>query len=104
LEQSRVCGRRKIAERNWFLFGYRSFLNVAGTATDLKPWLEGAAINSDRNLRLQYLAGLGLNLYQANPIYVNMTSPGIRFPDENFTGSDNLLEMLRYSIEAGQRP
>jgi spermidine synthase len=80
------------------------FSTFAGTANDLKPWLEGAAINRDRNLRLQYLAGLGLNLYQANPIYINMTSAGIRFPEELFTGSGNLIEALRYSIEAGQRP
>src|SRR5262249_12896237 len=33
----------------------------AGRATDLKPWLKGADINSDRNLRLQYLAGKGVN-------------------------------------------
>jgi spermidine synthase len=80
------------------------FETFAGTADDLKPWLQGAAINRDRNLRLQYLAGLGLNLYQANPIYLNMTSGGIRFPEEIFTGSGNLIEALRYSIETGQRP
>ena len=34
----------------------------AGRASDLKPWLFDAAINRDRDLRLQYLAGLGLNL------------------------------------------
>ncbi len=31
----------------------------AGRASDLKAWLADAAINRDRNLRLQYLAGLG---------------------------------------------
>ena len=36
-------------------------------------WLSGAALNRDRNLRLQYLAGLGLNLYQSDAIYRNMT-------------------------------
>ncbi len=39
-----------------------------GTAQDLAPWLKDAAINRDRNLRLQYLAGMGLNLYQSGPI------------------------------------
>jgi spermidine synthase len=80
------------------------FSTFAGTATDLKPWLAGAAINRDRNLRLQYLAGMGLNLYQANPIYLNMTASGIRFPAELFSGSPDRIEALRYSIEAGQRP
>jgi hypothetical protein len=31
----------------------------AGQARDLRPWLTDAEINTDRNLRLEYLAGLG---------------------------------------------
>ena len=46
-------------------------------ATDLQPWLKDAQINRDRNLRLQYLAGLGLNLYQSGPIYSEM----LRIPE-----------------------
>ena len=42
------------------------------SAPDLQPWLKDAQINRDRNLRLQYLAGLGLNLYQSDPIYADM--------------------------------
>jgi len=41
----------------------------AGRARDLEPWLRDAAINRDRNLRLQYLAGLGYNLYRSDSIY-----------------------------------
>jgi spermidine synthase len=33
----------------------------SGNSRDLQPWLVGAEINRDRNLRLQYLAGLGYN-------------------------------------------
>jgi len=33
--------------------------NYAGTPVDLAPWLKDAMINTDRNLRLQYLAGMG---------------------------------------------
>jgi spermidine synthase len=33
----------------------------SGSGKDLGPWLAGAQINTDRNLRLQYLAGIGLN-------------------------------------------
>jgi len=33
----------------------------SGNSRDLEPWLAGAEINRDRNLRLQYLAGLGFN-------------------------------------------
>ncbi len=45
------------------------FANYAGRAADMKAYLADAQINSDRDLRLQYLAGLGLNLYQSGPIY-----------------------------------
>src|SRR5262249_30733685 len=45
------------------------FSTYAGRKPDLQPWLQNAQINHDRNLRLQYLAGLGLNLYQADTIY-----------------------------------
>ena len=35
---------------------------------DLKPWLQDAQINHDRDLRLQYLAGMGLNERKARPL------------------------------------
>ena len=45
--------------------GFRSAVEVlatyAGRATDLRSYLANAQINEDLNMRLQYLAGLGLN-------------------------------------------
>ncbi len=70
----------------------------SGQAADLAPWLEGAAINQDRNLRLQYLAGRGLNLYQADIIFDNMVATGIQFPELLFTGSPVLMGQLESSI------
>jgi spermidine synthase len=54
----------------------------AGRASDLKTWLEGAQINRDLNLRLQYLAGMGLNYDKPGYIYSEMLerrqpAPGI---------------------------
>ena len=46
----------------------------AGHAADLQEWLAGAEINRDRNLRLQYLAGLQLNQYLGGRIYGDMVS------------------------------
>src|SRR5215831_17181618 len=69
----------------------------AGQGKDLQGWLKDATINHDRNLRLQYLAGLGLNLYQADPIYKNMVAFA-RYPDQLFTGSDANLQRLRQAI------
>jgi spermidine synthase len=50
------------------------FSTFAGQAPDFGPWLRDAQINRDRNLRLQYLAGRGLNLYRADTIFSDMLS------------------------------
>jgi spermidine synthase len=70
----------------------------AGSATDLQPWTKDAMINRDRNLRLQYLAGLSLNTYSADPIYIDMTKTA-RYPENLFTGSDETLAALRRTIK-----
>jgi spermidine synthase len=72
--------------------------NYAGTPDDLKPWLADAMINHDRNLRLQYLAGMGLNLYQSGPIYSNMLQFA-RYPEQMFTGRPETLAALRDGIQ-----
>ena len=77
--------------------GRRLFATYAGRAADLKAWLADAQINRDRNLRLQYLAGLGLNVYQSDAIYTEILQYR-RYPDGLFTGSDSLMQSLRWSI------
>ena len=64
-------------------------------------WLAGAEINRDRNLRLQYLAGLGLNEHSETDIYNHMTADGTQFSREVFTGSPELMEYLQRAIESG---
>ena len=70
-----------------------------------KPtWSRGSrtrTINRDRNLRLQYLAGMGLNLYQSDAIYADMLQYR-RYPDELFTGSDATKQTLRAAIQRMQ--
>ena len=73
------------------------FSTYAGQAPDLKGWLQDANINRDRNLRLQYLAGLGLNLYESGSIYADMLAYS-RFPEQLFVGSDAQMQLLRESI------
>jgi spermidine synthase len=75
------------------------FSTYAGNAADLKPWLKDAPINRDRNLRLQYLAGLGLNLYQSGPIYAEMLSYRT-LPQNLFVGSDALKNAVMSGIQA----
>jgi len=78
------------------------FSTFAGRASDLKPWLSDATINTDRNLRLQFLAGMGFNLYQSDVIYSGMLAYAGRYPDELFTGSPETLEKLRAGIRKEQ--
>ena len=78
--------------------GFPSPVALLGTfasyAPDLALWLKGAAINRDRNLRLQYLAGLGLNTARGMTIYDEIMADR-RFPTAMFTGSPSLLAELR---------
>jgi spermidine synthase len=74
------------------------FGTYAGSRTDMAAWLSDAAINTDRNLRLQYLAGLGLNLYRSADIYRGMIQD-TRYPENLFQGSERTLTELRTFID-----
>ena len=65
-----------------------------GQARDLAPWLVDAEINRDSNLRLQYLAGMGLNSYQNAGIYDDMLKYR-RFPENLFVGAESERQYLR---------
>ena len=74
------------------------FATYAGRALDLKQWLRGAAINRDRNLRMQYLAGLGLNLDDSAAIYAGMLAYR-RFPADLFFSAEGRVDSLRLAIQ-----
>jgi spermidine synthase len=82
--------------------GYESGMDLlstyAGHARDLGPWMADAAITRDLNLRLQYLAGLGLNQRQGDAIYRNLLVYR-RAPDGVFVGSDGLKAWLWDAIQ-----
>jgi spermidine synthase len=69
----------------------------AGQEQDLQPWLADAEINRDRNLRLQYLAGMGLNVDQGNEIYALMLTY-YEFPKDLFAGSEIRKAALKFMI------
>jgi spermidine synthase len=75
------------------------FGTYAGRRTDMKTWLSDAQINTDRNLKLQYLAGLGLNLYQSDAIYKAMIREA-KYPNDLFEGSPETLTALKAKIDA----
>jgi spermidine synthase len=77
------------------------FSTYAGRRPDLDPWMSDAIINRDRNLRLQYLAGLGLNLYQSDVIYADMLRYA-KYPDDLFQGAPATLQSLKQAIQRAQ--
>jgi spermidine synthase len=83
--------------------GFTSVLDLlktyGGSAADLEPQLLHAAINHDRDLRLQYLAGFGSNLYIEKEIY-NEIKQARTYPDGLFQGSAENLADLRSVLEA----
>ena len=74
------------------------FATYAGRASDLKPWLKDAAINRDGNLRMQYLAGLGLDQDDAAAIYAGMLRYR-RFPEDIFSGTQGRVDSLRDAMQ-----
>jgi spermidine synthase len=77
------------------------FSTYAGRKSDFGPWLKDAAINRDRNLRLQYLAGMGLNLYHADVIYTEMLTYS-RLPTDVFVGSESSKRAVLEAISRAQ--
>jgi spermidine synthase len=69
-----------------------------GQAADLQPWLADAQINTDRNLRLQYLAGWASDLTQAGNISGSFLACR-KFPDNLFVGSESRVNTLRLILE-----
>jgi spermidine synthase len=84
--------------------GYSTILDVlktySGRGRDLGPWLAGAEINTDRNLRLQYIAGLGLDNNFGTEIRDSMLRYR-QFPTELFTGQASSIASLRTLIMDG---
>ena len=68
--------------------------SYAGRASDLAPMLSGAEINRDLNMRLQYVAGWGLNSVSSAQIYRRILSYR-KFPEDLLTGSGEPMDGLR---------
>ena len=74
----------------------------AGQRGDLLPWLEGAEINRDGNLRLQYMAGLALNTSMEGTIYNEILSYR-RYPQNMIVASPSIEQALRAALQGAQR-
>jgi len=73
------------------------FARYAGRRYDLTEWLRNAPLNRDRNLRMQYLAGLGLNLDDAAAIYASLLAYR-HFPEDLFVSAEGRVDSLREAI------
>ncbi|MEX2317391.1 MAG: hypothetical protein WD669_09585, partial [Pirellulales bacterium] len=65
---------------------YELLGTYAGDAPRMKEWTKDSQINTDRNLRLQYLAGLSLNYYKEAQLLEGILKH-YTFPADIFSGS-----------------
>ena len=69
----------------------------SGRKSDLAPWLRRAPLNHDRDLRLQYLAGWGINAAMADSLYRDILRYR-RPPADIFIGSLERRRALLYAM------
>ena len=91
--------RQSLAEVGFFSAA-QLVATFAAKKPEIDPWLEDAQLNRDRNLRLQFLAGLGVNLYEADRIYRDMARYRT-FPEGLFTGSPGRMAQLLAAWRTG---
>ncbi|MES1213205.1 MAG: hypothetical protein ABUL64_01335, partial [Singulisphaera sp.] len=86
--------------------GFRSAVDLlatyAGDAPHLQPWMQGAQLNTDRNLRLQYLAGKALNTYNGREILDGILKY-CTFPKDLFTGTPAAVASLQNALQTTGR-
>ena len=82
--------------------GFKSAVDLLGTyagqSSDLWPWLQRAELNLDRNLRLQYLAGMQSAIYDEEMIFFDMSAYR-KFPEDLFVVSNERRPALRKAID-----
>jgi spermidine synthase len=82
--------------------GFHSALGLlatyAGQGRDMRRWLAGAQINRDRNLRLQFLAGMNPDLQGGYFIYDDMLRYR-RYPERLFVAPAQIQATLRKTLQ-----
>jgi spermidine synthase len=76
------------------------FSTYGGAKPDLGEWVKGAALNNDRDLKLQYMAGWGINSQAENEIYIDMMKFR-KMPKDMFFGSPERVSALLAAIRTG---
>ena len=73
------------------------FSTYAGGKADLDPWIKGAELNQDADLRLQYLGGWGINSQLEDYLYREIMKYR-HTPEGLFTGSPQMLQALQQAL------
>ena len=69
----------------------------AGNAPRMAEWIQGAPINTDKNMRLQYLAGMWFNSQVSQEILDEILEY-YEFPEDIFSGSEEHVRSLRTKL------
>ena len=76
----------------------------AGRAKDMGEWMKGAQINTDRNMRLQYLAGMAVNKSLGKDILDGILKY-YKFPEDEIVGSSQNIEIMKRALQvSGRKP
>ncbi|MBN1158170.1 MAG: hypothetical protein JXA61_02215, partial [Bacteroidales bacterium] len=89
--------RKSLAEVNFFNLE-DLLLTYTGRAKDMQDWMADAQLNTDRDLRLGYLAGIAYNLQEGQLIGRNILEY-YKFPYEMITGSDEKIRSLEKGLK-----
>jgi spermidine synthase len=74
------------------------FSTYTGRKADLGRWLSGAEVTTDRDLRLMYQAGWGINSFLADPIYREMLQFSV-IPPDLFDGNPTTVATLMTTLQ-----
>jgi spermidine synthase len=86
----------------WGDAGVSLLATYAGRAADMGKWMENAQINTDSNLRLQYLAGMSMGIHMETEI-LNGILKYYRFPEDIFTGSSERVQEMKAALQTANR-
>jgi spermidine synthase len=103
LDEPRYADVKKSLDDVGFHSAADLFSTYAGRAADLSEWMKDAQINTDRDLRLQYLAGMWLNTYMGTEILSGITKY-YKFPDQVFAGSEEEMQKIQERLKYRERP
>jgi spermidine synthase len=73
------------------------FSTYAGGKQDLEPWIKGADLNTDADLRLQYIGGWGINSQLEDYLYLQIMKYR-QLPRDMFSGSPQMLQAMQEAL------